>query len=251
MNCPICNEPYSTKEVPTEDNQLGVIYECFNCGSHFFPSLLANFISLETAKNLDSILPKVKLNLPTVTINCPVCEEPLTLIRDDSVPAQVAVFSCPQNHGHVFPLKQLYSFKQAQKAKINYYQVWGIPLKSALAVFLPVFVVFTALAVIPITLNQLKEKQETRVSAGSPINDPLILTPSPDQAVISFTTKTEETTQLLLKSSQTSQRYQVSTTPRLTHTLTINNLEPNTRYTFTISSGDATSSEYFFTTPSN
>lgn len=251
MNCPICHSTYITKEIPTEDNQQAIIYECYSCGSHFFPPLLANFISEVSAKNLDSVLPKQAINLSTQTLYCPSCQEPLTLIRDDSVPSGVTVYTCPNNHGNLFPIKELLSFKQAQKAKINYHQIWGIPLRSALAVFLPVFVIFTALAVIPLTLDQIKERQDTRISASSPINEPLILTPTPNQAVISFTTKTESITYLQIKSGDNAKKIDVSSTPRLTHTITLNDLEPNTRYSFTISSGKDTSSDYSFVTPAN
>ncbi|MEK7064625.1 MAG: hypothetical protein AAB973_03410, partial [Patescibacteria group bacterium] len=151
MVCPQCRQSLAEKEVLTSDNQKALTYECFNCGGHFVPPLIANLIPQDTAQNLDSITPKNTFP-PGSSSSCPVCHETMGAITDDVVPKNVTIYSCGQNHGNYFPLHQLFAFKRAQKAKLDYHQLWGIPIRSVFTVLLPIIAIFTAITAIPFTI---------------------------------------------------------------------------------------------------
>lgn len=248
MFCPQCRQPLTEKETITSDKQKALVYECFNCGGHFIPPLIANLILQTTAQDLDSITPKNTYPTNPTTI-CPLCQETMIGITDNVVPKDVTVYACPENHGNYFPLHQLYAFKRAQKTKLEYHQLWGIPIKSIFTVLLPVIAIFTAITAIPLTLNQLKNTQESRVKAGELINNPLVSPISPNQVVISFTTKVASTSSLRLLLSGGVQIIPGATTPQTTHVINLDNLQPTTRYQYELIVNDKTVGTFSFTTP--
>ena len=250
MLCPACSHAMTVIDVTTTDNQETQIDECYYCGGHFLPSLIANFITAGSAKNLDSILPQKSANqisAPTL-LCCPVCKETMTSVRDDSVPGNVTIYACPENHGDFFPKGQFYAFKQAQKTKIDFHRVWGVPVKSIFAILLPVTLFFTAITLIPLTLDQAKQSQETRISADSPLSNPLIVNLDSQSVIISFSTKLATTSSLTLNTDFGPQIYDVSLSPVRTHTITLTNLKPSSPYTYTIKTPSFTSLLYSFST---
>lgn len=246
--CPECRQPLSEKEVVTSDNQKALVYECFNCGGHFIPPLIANLIPQMTARDLDSVTPKNTYQVSPSTI-CPVCQATMISITDSVVPKNVTVYTCPENHGNYFPLHQLFAFKRAQKAKLEYHQLWGIPIKSVFTVLLPVLAIFTAIAAIPFTLDQLKSSQESRVKAGELVSNPLISPVSPNQVIISFTTKVPGTSSLKLILSGGAQIFPGSISPQTTHVINLSNLQPATPYRYEIIVNDKSVGTFNFTTP--
>jgi len=232
-------------EVETIDKQKALIDECFNCGGHFFPSLIVNLISENTAKNLDSIV--AKTTITNQSLHCPICSDILINIHEQSLPLQLTVFACPNNHGHFFPPGNLISFKKAQKTKLLYHQIWGIPIKSAFAILLPIIFIFTAISFIPISLKYLNERQESRIRANSPTSQPLITPLDSNQTIISFTTKSPSISSLKLNTPTGEQTYPVSETPKTTHTITLKNLQPNFKYSFIISAGNNQTESFSFT----
>lgn len=251
MNCPLCKEPLSSLEIETTDGQSTSIEECLNCGGHFLPPVLSNFITSGTAKNIDSVVPKSN-SVPTATPTCPFCYQSMGSIKDDSVPQTVTVFNCPNNHGDFYPKDQLLLFKKAQDAKINYHKLWGIPLKSAFAVIIPVLIVFTAVTIIPNLVGQLKLSQENRVKAGDILTTPLITPISPTQVLISFSTKNAVTTSITFTEGL-NQTFNVSISPETNHLLSVPNLVSQTTYKYFITLNaqgkKTTTTEYLFTTP--
>ncbi len=248
MVCPQCHQSLNEKEVITSDNQKALVYECFNCGGHFVPPLIANLIPQVTAQNLDSITPKdTYQSSPTIT--CPICQETMSSITDNVVPNNVTVYACPENHGNFFPLHQLYAFKRAQKAKLEYHQLWGIPIKSVFSVLLPIIAIFTAISAIPFTVDQLKTSQENRVKAGELTSNPLISPISPNQVVISFTTKVASTSSLKLRLSGGVQIFPGAVTPQTTHIINLENLQPGTPYQYELIVNDKSVGVFSFTTP--
>lgn len=248
MNCPQCHQSLADKEIVTTDNQKAVVYECFNCGGHFIPPLIANLIPPVTAQNLDSIAPKdTSPSNPTIT--CPICQETMSSITDDVVPNSVTVYTCPENHGNFFPLHQLFAFKRAQKTKLEYHQLWGIPIKSVFSVLLPILAIFTAISAIPFTVDQLKTSRENRVKAGELTSNPLVSPISPNQVVISFTTKVASTSSLKLRLSGGIQIYPGTATPQTTHVINLENLQPGTPYQYELIVNNKSAGIFSFTTP--
>jgi len=251
MTCPHCNHPLSFIRVDTTDGQTQTVDECLNCGGHFLPPYAANFLSIETAKNVDSVLPKSN-TVPATSPVCPKCGQTMSGIKDDSVPETVTVFTCPNNHGDFFPKNQLLQFKKAQQAKIYYHKLWGIPLKSAFALIIPLVIVFTAVTAMPTIIKQLGLSQESRVKAGDILTAPLITPISNTQVLISFSTKspviaTVRFTEGLNKTFTTSQ------TPQTNHLLNVDGLVSGTLYkyviTLNIKEKLTTTQEYTFATP--
>lgn len=248
MVCPQCHQTLTDQEIVTSDNQKAQVYECFNCGGHFIPPLIANLIPQVTAQNLDSISPKNSYqNSPTVT--CPICQETMSSITDDVVPNNVTVYTCGQNHGNFFPLHQLYAFKRAQKTKLEYHQLWGIPIKSVFSVLLPILAVFTAISAIPFTVDQLKTSQENRVKAGELTSNPLVSPISPNQVVISFTTKVASTSSLKLRLSGGVWIFPGAVSPQTSHIFNLENLKPATPYQYELIVNDKSVGIYSFSTP--
>ena len=250
MQCPACHQPLNENEIVTTDNQKAIVYECFNCGGHFVPPLIANFIPEATAMNLDSVTPKNTVPVGT-GINCPVCQSTMVNIRDDSIPRGVEIYSCPENHGNFFPLRQLFAFKRAQKSKLEYHQLWGIPIKSIFAVLLPVIAIFTAISVLPLTLEQIRTRQESQIRAGGVIGTPLVTPINPTEVVISFTTNNPSLVKInLTLPDATVRTIEGSLSPQTTHVITLPNLIPATPYSYTIFVDNLTAGPFSFTTQS-
>ena len=251
MTCPHCATQMNTVEIETVDGQTAAIDECLNCGGHFLAPVLGNFISVNTAKNVDSVLPK-STSVPSQNPVCPHCRQSMSSIKDDSVPGNVTVFSCPNNHGDFYPKNQLLSFKKAQEAKINYHKLWGIPVRSAFAILVPVVIIFTAITVIPNVLEMMRTSQESRVKASEILTQPLITPISPTQVLISFSTRRPAKTSIRFTEGQTT-LHQVSTQETTNHLLNIGDLKPTTTYKYVIEiiiDGKVlTTTEYIFSTP--
>jgi hypothetical protein len=251
MTCPHCSSPLSSISLDTTDGQTQTINECLNCGGHFLPPYLANFLSTETAKNVDSVLPKSK-TVPATGPVCPKCGQTMSSIKDDSVPETVTVFTCPNNHGDFFPKGQLLSFKKAQQAKIYYHKLWGIPLKSAFAVIIPLVIVFTAIAVIPTVVKQFGLSQESRVKAGDILTAPSITPVSNTQVLISFSTKSPAIAQIRFTEGL-NQTFTISQVAQSSHLLGVDGLAPGTLYKYVIilniKGKLTTTDEYTFATP--
>ena len=256
MKCPQCTSKFQETEIKTKDNKITLVHECYTCGGHFFPSLIANFINTKTARNLDSITPHSKKSIsPSHQYKCPICKETLTNIQDDSVPRHLSIFTCPENHGHFFPRGQLLAFKKAQRAKLEYHQIWGIPLKSAFAILLPVIAIFTLVGVIPLTVKEIQKRQESRIAAASPISNPIISPIEQNQYILSFTTKIPTKSSIKIDPPvNEEQTINISTDYKTTHILTLENLKPHTTYIYTITISDqnniqTTSQKYTLTNP--
>lgn len=249
MLCPQCLQPLTEKEVVTSNKQKTTIYECFNCGGHFVPPLVTNLIIGTTAQDLDSITPPN--TYPTnPTVICPVCQQTMISITDDVIPKNVTVYACPENHGNYFPIHQLSAFKKAQRTKLEYHQLWGIPIKSVFTILLPIIAIFTAIATIPFTIEQLKLSQENRIKADSLISTPLISTISSVQVIVSFTTKTPLFITLQLSLPDGSQQdFPTSTSAETNHLVNLEGLQPKTLYRYNLIVDGKTFGPYSFTTP--
>ncbi len=251
MNCPHCHSPLSSIEVSTSDGQIHAISECLNCGGHFLPSYVGNFLTIETARNIDSVLPKSRL-VPSVSPVCPQCGQVMSGIKDDAVPETVTVFTCPNNHGDFYPKNQLLLFKEAQQAKIYYHKVWGIPLKSAFAIFIPIFIVFTAVTILPTIIKEVSTTQENRIKASEILTSPLITPISSSQVLISFSTKNP--TKASIKFTEGLNKiFDTSPTPETNHLQSVDGLISGTLYKYVIilntNGRIVTTSEYTFTAP--
>ena len=251
MTCPHCSNALSSITVDTIDGQSQTVEECLNCGGHFLPPYLINFLSIETAKNIDSVIPKSN-TVPATAPICPKCGQTMPGIKDGTVPQTASIFTCPNNHGDFFPKNQLIRFKQAQQAKIYYHKLWGIPLKSAFAVIIPLVIVFTAITALPTIINQLGTSSESRVKAGDILTSPLITPVSGTQVLISFSTKSPAITTIRFVEGL-DRTIPVSQTPQTNHLTNVAGLSSGTLYKYVIilnvNGKTTTTPEYTFATP--
>ncbi|OGD84100.1 hypothetical protein A2572_03160 [Candidatus Collierbacteria bacterium RIFOXYD1_FULL_40_9] len=233
MTCPQCNETLNLLAINTTDGKEKNIYECLDCGGHFLENYLVNFISTETAHNIDSVLPK-KHNQLRSEIKCPHCGQIMFAIQDDEgIPKTVTVYNCPNSHGDFFPKGDLLYFKKAQDAKVNYHKLWGIPLKTAFAVIIPLFILFTSVTVLPSLIREVNNSKETRIKASELTSTPLVTPLSDTEVLISFSTSNQVTTKIIFVSG-VNKTYTVSETPDTNHILQVKGLAPSTSYKYII-----------------
>lgn len=252
MTCPQCQQPLSHLDIENTSGDPKIVEECLNCGGHFLESYLINFISPETARNIDSVLPKdphAQLNNPI----CHKCGQIMFSIRDgESVPQTVTVFNCPNNHGDFFPKGQLYLFKKAQQAKINYHKIWGIPLKTVFSVVIPIFVIFSVVTILPSVMTEMNKSRENRIKATEILTPPLITSLSDTHLLLSFSTYKKVTSSIQFTSGQ-NKTYEISTTPDTNHLVSLDDLLPSTTYKYILildpNGQKITTSEYTFSTP--
>lgn len=131
---------------------------------------------------------------------------------------------------------------------------WDTPTKAILSTLLLSLTVLTAISVIPLTLKQVKNNQETRTKADTIYSTPLVTPISSDQVVISFTTKVPATTKLNLISAPEQQTLSVSKDLQTSHAITLKSLKPKTNHTFNLTlypenQDPITTTNHTFTTP--
>ena len=233
MTCPQCNSTLNLLKINTVDGSEKDLYECLDCGGHFLEGFLVNFISTETAHNIDSVLPK-KHNPINSEVKCPQCGQRMFSLQDDEgVPHAVTVYNCPNSHGDFFPKGDLLYFKKAQDAKINYHKLWGIPLKTAFAVMIPLFIVFTSVTVLPSLIKEINISKENRIKASELTTNPLITPLSDNEVLVSFSTTNSVTTKIVFTKGL-NQELPVSTSPDKNHIIKVGNLLPATSYQYHI-----------------
>lgn len=252
MTCPQCRNTLNVLQVITTDGKEKNIHECLECGGHFLDGYLVNFISTETAHNVDSVIPK-KQNYNNLEIKCPHCGQSMFVLQDDEgIPQAVTVYNCPNGHGDFFPKGDLLYFKKAQEAKINYHKLWGIPLKTAFAVIIPLFVLFSSITVLPSIIREINTSKENRVKASELTTNPLITPLSDTEVLISFSTFNKVKTKIIFTSGL-SKEFTVSDTPDTNHLIKVSKLTPSTYYKYQIvidpNSRNLTTNEFSFSTP--
>lgn len=252
MTCPQCNNNLNPLTVTTTDGKEKKVFECLDCGGHFLEGYLVNFLSTETAHNLDSVLPKKKNPLNS-EIKCPHCGQNMFAIQDDEgLPQTVTVYNCPNSHGDFFPKGDLLYFKRAQDAKLNYHKLWGIPLKTAFAVMIPLFVIFTSITVLPSLIKEINTSKENRVKASELITNPLITPISETEVLISFSTINRVSSKIIFTAGKSSEHI-VSKDPDINHLIKIEGLLPSTTYKYKIilesDNKNLSTNEFTFSTP--
>jgi hypothetical protein len=250
MTCPQCSQTLSNLEIYTTDGKAKNIEECLNCGGHFLDNYLINFISVETARNIDSVLPKTKTTNAS-EIKCHKCGQQMFAISED-IPKTVTVYNCPNSHGDFFPKGNLLLFKKAQDAKINYHKLWGIPIKTVFSVIIPLFVIFSSVTILPSVVNELNNNQDERVKASEILTSPLITPLSDSEVLISFSTINLVETDIIFTSGL-QKTLTVSTKPDKNHLVGVKDLPPATTFKYIIvidpKDKNIRTTEYTFSTP--
>lgn len=234
MLCPQCNHTLNPISLKSDTSDIALDY-CTVCGGVWSDHGNINFLRLKDLRPLLSVLPPTPAQTFTSSFLCPKDRSPLQVFKGESVPVNLDVYQCMKCNGFWFPHKNLEDFKKAQELKINYFKAWNIPLHSVYAILLPVMILGVVTAGLIAATRGVQQRQDVQTRAKDIISKPFILHPTPQQAVISFTTEKPSTTKLIywLRPTDTTE-VEISKTDKTTHTVTLNNLELNRTYSYQI-----------------
>jgi len=234
LRCPDCNRSLIAKKATTHSGGKVEIDQCLFCRGIWFDHFETNQVPISEIKRLVKERPKPKQELAIGEEKCPHCLVPLVPLRSESIPKHLNVFACPQCRGNWFSQKNLLEFKVAQKAKINYFKLWQIPLPSAFSVLLPILILTVLTLSIPVTLINLKDKEqreEIRIRASEAIIKPTVINLSKTSVIITWSTTTPVVSEIkywseTLKPIDTVVSKEFSNN----HTIELKNLLPETTY---------------------
>ncbi|MEI6533332.1 MAG: zf-TFIIB domain-containing protein [Candidatus Roizmanbacteria bacterium] len=199
MFCPNC-----AQEMQSRVYDYQYILHCSNCGASFFEENGINRITLETAKKLDEekngnfILGNHKL--------CPKDDNPLVMLtNDEAIPQNVSLFRCNQCNGIFGYPEDLVKFKEAQKAKIEFFRVWQMPLPSLKSVM-----VMGIMAVVTVSLFTSfisYNLKQTTSSQASDIIKNIYISQSDRYVFISFKTSQKYKSKITFYNTTTNQSF--------------------------------------------
>ena len=234
LTCPDCHRGLLARKVHTHSGGKIEIDKCPFCAGIWFDHFEANQVPFSEIKRLVKEKPKT---VPSGAIGqgkCPHCLVPLIPLDSESVPKYLNVFTCPQCRGNWFSQKNLLEFKVAQKAKVNYFKLWRLPLPSVFSALLPIFLLTVLALSIPVTLIGLKEKgrrKEIRIKASEVIIKPTTIVLNPTTVILTWATTTPVISEIKYwTKAMTPKTLIVSPSPSANHTIELKNLLPSTLY---------------------
>lgn len=250
MLCPECNHTLSSIALQTSLRSVTLDY-CNSCGGIWSDQGEVNFIKPDELTPLLTVLPKNGQHRIYEFQYCPRDRTQLAPFSGESVPRDLLLFHCSKCNGIWFPENTLVNFKSAQSAKVNYFKQWNIPLHTVYAVLLPILFIAVLGIGLGISLIGVNQNTENRTSAKEMISKPMVLV-SDEGVTITFTTQQAVMTKISYFTQPTiKNEIWVSSTPSLTHMVTIKNLEAKKKYSYQIeliNPEKTTSPVYNFTT---
>ncbi len=164
MVCPDCG--YRLVEVASA---AGVIARCYRCGGFWLAGETANKL---TAGELTSWR---RISVSSAYLSggkgvCPADGMVLTKYVGEQVPANLSVMHCQRCGKWWFPGDNLFNYKPAAEAKMNYFRLWGIPLRPT-AVLLPMLLVTTLLSGVAVGVTMVQMRQRSGVSAQPQVTE--------------------------------------------------------------------------------
>ncbi len=137
MQCPNADGELEQK-IHQKEGLVITYHQCPVCDGSWLDAFNTNYLKTEDIPQTSDEPTSAAPIQPT----CPVCNEALTITHGDNIPQNVQTWKCPNNHGYFFPKGELFKFKRAQEAKINYFKLWSIPLPNVASVLLAIFIFF-------------------------------------------------------------------------------------------------------------
>jgi Zn-finger nucleic acid-binding protein len=191
MQCPDCKSQLKVvkDKLIDKNKELEIIY-CPDCGGFWLDSDTVNKLSV---KNIDVYEKRAKPAFATNGFKselrkCPQCQADLELVRAESIPSNVFVYTCKKCLKNWFSKGELKKFKQAQEAKIAYVKHWQVPLKSTFSILLPLFIIILIMISIPVTIFLVRVRQRSEVVAEEIISQPQVIKVDNNSVLISFET---------------------------------------------------------------
>lgn len=256
MKCPDCSTLLTQIDYRfTNKDLITKITYCPNCNGFWLDSITVNNLQTSDVERIQRI---IENNHPKVIPGshlCPQCEVLLKPLRQESIPLNVKVSSCPQCQFKWFGKGQLLQFKKAQETKVNYYKQWQIPLKSIFAILLPVLVIVSIVSFVNNQHRVIKQPQiYIQEQTSLKISTPQVDANTFKEVKVKFSTSMPAKTQLFYTVDKASgETIVINDTEKLNHEAKIRNLRPNQQYWFILSAeanGQTIHTDYYsFTTP--
>lgn len=138
MQCPDCQAELNP--INLKNRRMHLSFDvCPQCAGAWIDSFSVNYLSLKDLKQIKAQSKNIVSN--RLSSLCPECKKPLQKIGGENIPSDVNVLSCTQCKKYWFTYKDLAKFKDAQKAKLNYFQHWKIPLQTVFSILLPIIII--------------------------------------------------------------------------------------------------------------
>ncbi len=220
---------------------------CSYCGGVWTDQSETNFINQSDLAALTH--ESVRLVKPLASRLCPKDHTTLVRFRGESIPDYISVYRCDTCGGNWFPNGNLRKFKKAQSTKLSFFKTWHIPLPSAYAILLPVFLTMIITGGLIITVRSIQDQQQLESQAKGLVGKPVVRSVSPTEVFISFTTQKPVTTSLTYWNRVTPKKtVSVTIQPKTTHTIRLSDLSFNTIYSYQITLETITTEVFTFTT---
>lgn len=236
MLCPFCQRELTKIEEKANSGSPLLVDFCFFCGGVWLDHFEANQISLKSVKELSKkSLSREKILTNHYSLLCPKCREKLEVARGESIPLNCTVYRCPSCGGNFFKRGELLKFKRAQKAKLNYFKVWQIPLHSAFAILLPLLFLTIISLSIPVTVYLVKQNQEQRTQAQELVKNINVYQVDKSSVLIVWETEKPVISEIEFgKTRFLGEKMTVSASPTTLHQVKIKNLLSGKRYYYRI-----------------
>lgn len=218
MTCPNCTHLMNYVNL---DNQN--ILHCGNCGSSFFQENAINRISQLSAEKLAN--DKKSYDISGGKKLCPLDHSMLYPLEEtEAVPQNITMLKCRACQGIFIYPDDLLRFKQAQRAKIEYFKAWAKPLssiKSVLVISLTIFVVGTVIYQSSMFLNRFSYPTQ-----ATDLITKVNLTKSGRYLMIFFKTKSAFQSKIIIQDKTTNLTIEkiINQQPAIIHQLTTGDL---------------------------
>lgn len=238
MRCP--NDDADLVKQTKNREGLAITYaRCPSCHGYWLDSFNANYVKTEDIER--SFTPTISRQSTHPV--CPVCQEPLRLYHGENVPAQVRAWRCPNGDGYFFPEVELFAFKKAQEAKLEYFKLWNIPLPSVASILLVSIAGIVTLGLVT-TYLQYQSRQTTLIEAREIVRfQQAFVSDSSATIAVSTTVPTDAT----FHTGDFSRS--METKDHLLHTIFLTNLQPGNYiyyFTFVTAGKEVRSDNYSF-----
>lgn len=227
-SCPTCSTPLKKAEF---DNQP--ILHCSRCGGTFFEQNGINRISVTNAGKLAN--DHSEKITPPLELACPKDQSVMIRLADEeAIPLDVEIFRCPSCYGLFAPPEDLKKFKKAQRAKIQFFKIWGKPMPSPRAVLAFSFIGLVALS-LAFSLIMKSVRFSRSTLADQNIRNTYV---KRDEkiAFVSFITSADYRSNIVLRNLKTGEKKTivVSKDPTQVHVATLMDLNKADKYYYQV-----------------
>ncbi len=236
MQCPNADGELEQK-IHQKEGLVITYHQCPVCDGSWLDAFNTNYLSTEDLASKGVAFKGSPAAAPPI---CPQCEELLIMTHGDNIPQDVQTWKCPNDHGYFFPKGELFKFKKAQEAKINYFKLWNIPLPSVASVLLAAFIFF----IVSLSLVNIGQRQIYQLQAQNILKSQEAFVADTSVTIAATTTIKTTATLHVGDFMQTMQ-----TKDNILHTLFLSHLTPGTYehyFTFIIDGKTVRSNTFIF-----